>query len=220
MAAAAKSANIPEVAFGNPDPETGIRRMILSYGNTSVMIKETDTLDSLASQYLGSPDRAIDIATYNNIASLGDLKPGAMIKIPITTKTENMKNNLIFSRRDDRDNYGRDILLSDDGLMMTSTSGDYALTSGAKNLSQAILLRLRESVSKRIRLNAYGIRTNISDPTAGAAYIISSIELTVSRDPRVLSVDHIRFSSGGDYLNVSIDYSDINKSSRNSTGSV
>jgi hypothetical protein len=219
MAAAAKSSNIPEVTIGT-DPENGTQRIILSYGDTSVMIKETDTLDSLASEYLGDPEKAIDIATYNGVASLSDLKPGAIIKIPITTRTQRMKRNLIFARREDRDNYGKDILLSDDGSIMVSKSGDYALTSGVKNLSQAILLRLKESVSKRIRLNAYGIRTNISDPTAGTAYIISSIDLTVSRDPRVLSINNIRFSSGGDYLNVTIDYSDINKSSGNFAGRV
>jgi hypothetical protein len=218
IAAAAKSFNIPEVTIGNPDPETGAQRIILSYGDTSVTVKDTDTLESLANQYLGDPDKAVDIATYNEVAALSDLKLGDTIKIPMTTRTQKMKRNLIFARREDRDNYGKDIMLSDDGLFMASSSGDYALTSGVQNLSQAILLRLRENVAKRIRLSAYGIRTNISDPTAGRAYIISSIDLTVSRDPRVSSVDNIRFSSGGDYLNVSVDYSDINKASGNISG--
>jgi hypothetical protein len=220
MAAAAKSSNIPEVMIGNQDQETGAQRIILSYGDTSVMIKDSDSIESLAKKYFGDPDRAIDVAAYNGIASLGDLKPGDVIKIPITTRTQRMKKNLIFARREDRDNYGKDIMLSDDGRIMTSYSGDYALTSGVKNLSQAILLRLRESVAKRIRLNAYGIRTNIIDPTAGVAYIISSIDLTVKSDPRVSSVDDIRFSSGGDYLNVIIGYSDINKTGRNVSGRV
>jgi hypothetical protein len=218
MAAAAKSSNIPEVTVGNPDKDTGSKRIILSYGDTSVVIKDTDTLESLASQYLGDPDRAIDIATYNGVASISDLNPGDTIKIPITTKTQRMKRNLIFARREDNDNYGRDILLSDNGLILTSNSGDYALTRGVNNLSQAILLRLRESIAKRIRLNAYGIRTNISDPNAGVAYIISSIELTVSSDPRVLSVDNIRFRAKGDALYVNVDYSDINRANRNISG--
>jgi hypothetical protein len=220
MAAAAKSSNIPEVTIGNPDTETGAQRIILSYGNTSVMIKDTDTLESLASQYLGDPDRAIDIATYNGVASISDLNPGDTIKIPITNRTQRMKRNLIFARREDNDNYGRDILLSDNGLILTSNSGDYALAKGVNNLSQAILLRLRESVAKRIRLNAYGIRTNISDPTAGVAYIISSIELTVSSDPRVLSVDNIRFKANGDALYVDVDYGDINRANNNISGRV
>jgi hypothetical protein len=65
-------------------------------------------------------------------------------------------------------------------------------------------------VNKRIRLNVYGIRNNISDPTAGVAYILSSIDLTVRSDPRVKSVDNIGFTGQGDNLNVSVYYTDIN----------
>jgi hypothetical protein len=220
LAAAAKSAEIPDVTVGNPDPETGEQRIVLSYGYTSVQLKSTDNMESLAKQYLGDPDKAIDIATYNGVDSLSCLRPGDTIRIPITTRTQKMTNNLIFSRREDRDNYGRGILLTDDGFIVPSYSGDYALTSGADNLSQSVLLRLRESVAKRIRLNAYGIRTNISDPTAGVVYIISSIELTVNGDPRVESVDDIHFQSRGDYLNVNVLYSDINNSSGKAEGRV
>jgi hypothetical protein len=111
-------------------------------------------------------------------------------------------------------------LLTGDGRIATSASGDYELSSGAENLSQAVLLRLRESVARRIRVNAYGIRTNISDPTAGKAYILSSIELTVSSDPRVASVDDIRFTGAGDSMNVIVIYSDINSAGGNAAGRV
>jgi hypothetical protein len=220
LAAAAKSADIPDATVGNPDPKTGEQRIVLSYGYMIVQLKSTDTLESLAKQYLGDPDKAIDIAAYNGAASLSDLKPGDAIRIPITARSQKMINNLIFSRREDRDNYGRDIMLTDDGHVVLSNTGDYALTSGAANLSQAVLLRLRESVAKRIRLNAYGIRTNISDPAAGVAYIISSIELTVKGDPRVASVDDIHFQSMGDHLIVNVLYSDINNSGGNAEGRV
>jgi hypothetical protein len=220
LSAAAKSSEIPDVTIGNPDPATGEQRIVLSYGYTTVMLKSTDSLESLAKQYFGDPDKAIDIATYNGIATLSDLNPGDIIRLPITKRTPRMKSNHIFSRSDDRDNYGRDIMLTDDGCVVSSTSGDYAITKGPANLAQAVLLRLRESSAKRIRLNAYGIRKNIGDPTAGIAYIVSSIELTVKGDPRVLSVDDIRFSARGDYMNVSVDYSDINKADGKVSGRV
>jgi hypothetical protein len=220
LAAAAKSSEIPDVTVGNPDTETGEQRIVLSYGYTSVQLKSTDNMESLAKQYLGDPDKAIDIATYNGVASLNDMRPGDIIRIPITNRTQKMTNNLIFSRREDRDNYGRDIKLTDEGYIVTSNTGDYELTRGPNNLSQAVLLRLRESVAKRIRMNAYGIRTNISDPTVGVAYIISSIELTVNSDPRVESVDDIRFQSKGDYLNVNVIYIDINNASGIAAGRV
>jgi hypothetical protein len=220
MAAAAKSSDIPDVAVGNPDPATGEQRLVLFYGFTEVMLKSTDSLESLAGKYFGDPDKAIDIATFNGVASLNDLQPGSAILIPITSRTKKMTNNRLYARREDRDNYGRDILLTDKGFIVTSASGDYALADGADNLSQAVLLRLRESVEKRIRVNAYGIRTNISDPTAGKAYILSSIELTVSSDPRVSSVDDIRFTGLGDSMDVTVFYSDINSASGSAAGRV
>jgi hypothetical protein len=220
LAAAAKSATIPDITTGNPDPETGEQRAILSYGYTTATLISTDTLESLASKHFGEPDRAIDIATFNGIASLNDLQPGATIRLPITRLTRRMSSNHVYARREDRDNYGRDILLTDDGRIVTAASGDYELSVGAENLSQAVLLRLRESVAKRIRANAYGIRTNISDPAAGKAYILSSIELTVSRDPRVSSVDDIRFTGAGDSMNVVVIYSDINRASGSAAGRV
>jgi len=220
LAAAAKSSDIPDVAAGNPDPITGALRIVLSYGFTAVTLKSTDSLESLAAEYMGDPDKAIDIATFNGVASLSDLKPGSIIRIPITRRTKKSANNRVFARREDRDNYGRDIMLGDDGYIAASNSGDYALASGARNLSQAVLLRLKESVKKRIRINAYGIRTSIGDPAAGRAYILSSIELTVSSDPRVSSVDRIRFKGEGDYMDVQVDYSDINNARGNAGGRV
>jgi hypothetical protein len=209
IAAQAKSSEIPDVTEGSPDEE-GNPQTVLSYGYSTVTLKETDSLESLATDYFGDPDRAIDIATYNNVASLSDLNPGDGIKIPITTRTVKMANNLVFARREDRDNYGRDILLDDNGFIVMA-SGDYQLATGVQNLCQAILLRLREANAKRIRLTVYGIRSNISDPTAGIAYIISSVRLTVSNDPRVSAVDDIKFKGSGDALYIDVFYHDINK---------
>jgi hypothetical protein len=220
LAAYAKSSEIPDITIGSPDPETGETGLVLSYGHTMVTLKETDSLESLAVEYMGSPDNAQDIATFNGVASLRDLVPGDVIRIPITTRTVKMTNNLIFARRGDRDNYGRDIMLTDDGFIVASNTGDYQLSKGVKNITQAVLLRLRESNAKRIRIVAYGIRTNISDPTAGIAYIISSIRLTVKNDPRVASVDKIKFKAAGDFLDVNVFYHDINNADGNAEGRV
>jgi hypothetical protein len=220
LCAAAKSAEIPDVAAGNPDPETGEQRIVLFYGYTSVMLKSTDTLESLASAYLGDPDRATDIAAFNGVASISGLAPGDIIKIPVTAPNGKMRSNRIYARREERDSYGRDIRLTDNGNIVTSVSGDYALAEGVRNLSQAVLLRLRESVAKRIRINAYGIRANIGDPAAGKAYILSSIGLTVGSDPRVSSVDSIYFTGAGDSMDVSVVYRDINSAGGNAAGRI
>jgi hypothetical protein len=216
----AQSSEIPEVTEGNPDPVTGIPSIVLSYGSTPIMLKETDNLESLAVEYLGDPDKAIDIATYNGVATLSDLEPGDVIRIPITERTVRMINNLIFGRREDRDNYGRDVLLTDDGFIVASNTGDYELSIGVKTLTQSVLLRLRESNAKRIRIMAYGIRTSVSDPAAGAAYVMASIRLTVNSDPRVATVDDVWFRAIGDFLDIRVSYHDINNANNRTAGRI
>jgi len=221
LAAAAKSADIPDVMIGNPDPATGKQRIVLSYGHTCVTLKETDSLESLAMQYFGNPDRAVDIAVFNGVASLDDLQPGDSIRIPIPKQQANINNrNRIFSKREDRDNYGKDILLTLDGRFVFTASGDYALTDGVNNLSQSILLRLKENINKRIRLIAYGIRTNISDPVAGKAYIVSSVDMTIMGDPRVREIKDIRFKANGNAMWIKAIYNDINKTEVRTEGRV
>jgi hypothetical protein len=215
---AAKSDEIPEVIAGNPDPQTGEQRLVLAFGYSTVILKSTDSLESLAAKYYGSPDNAIDVATYNGVASIDELEPGSAIKIPILQKTRRNSNNRIYARPGDCDNYGRDIALDDEGYLQASPGGDYKLADGAGNLSQAVLLRLRESVNKRVRQSAYGIRTNISDPTAGVAYILSSIDLTLRGEPRIKSVENIRFTGSGDNLNITVDYTDINNAGGTASG--
>jgi hypothetical protein len=202
------------------NPETGMMKLVPIYGDQETILKDPDTFESLSAEFYGTPDNATVIAMYNGVASLDELNPGDAIKIPILAPLARHSLNRIYARPEDRDNYGRDIYLDSEGNTAASVTGDYKLTDGPDNLAQAVLLRLRESVAKRIRLNSYGIRTNISDPVAGVAYILSSIDLTMNAEPRIQSVDAIRFSGKGDSLIVSVDYSDINNAKGNVAGGV
>ena len=76
LALGVKSAVIPDVTEGAPDPATGEPRLTLSYGYVSAVLKDIDTLESLANEYFGDPDRAVDIAAYNGIAALNELAVG------------------------------------------------------------------------------------------------------------------------------------------------
>jgi len=221
LAAAAKSGDVPDAVFGNPDPATGEQRVVLSYGSSEVRLSSTDTLESLAARHLGDPDKAVDIAAFNGIASLDELELGAAVKIPVYRRPPNSGGrNRIYAKREDRDNYGRDILLSEEGSMGASASGDWALSCGAANLAQAVLLRLKESAARRMRLTSYGIRASVADPVAGTAYILSSVDMTVNADPRVSSVRDIRFRAAGDALHVTVFYDDINKTQGAAAGSL
>jgi hypothetical protein len=215
LAAYAKSSEIPDITKGNDS--NGVSKIVLSYGYTPIILKDSDSLESLALRYLGDPDKAIDIATFNSLGKLSDLIPGDIIRIPITKRSAKMRNNLIFAKKADRDNYGKDILLDDRGFTSTSNTGDYKLSKGVDTLTQAVLLRLKESVSKRVRLIAYGIKTNVSEPAANVA-ITSSAKLTVESDPRVDSVDRVQFKGKGDSLDVKVFYRDVNSESNTAAG--
>lgn len=215
----AKSGEIPEISLGYSAASQSTM-IIISYGYFNVNISSTDTFETLANKYFGNPDKALEIALYNGISSIDEIPYGKNIRLPILTRTQKSAQNLIFSANDKRDNYGSDILLNDEGYIVCSSTGDYALTVSSQNLLQAVLLRLKENVSKRIRLNTYGIRTNLSEPSAAVAYILASIDATIKSDPRVSSVDDIKFKSNGDRLYIDVFYSDINGKRGGASGAV
>jgi hypothetical protein len=56
MAAAAKSADIPDTTVGNPDPETGEQRIVLSFGYVIVMLYwRVDTFTRYLGGFLVAP---------------------------------------------------------------------------------------------------------------------------------------------------------------------
>jgi hypothetical protein len=219
-AAETKNGNLPGISFslGGQGSGNGKTSTTPTYGYQEVTLKGTDTFESLSTEFYGTPDKAIIIAMYIGVASIDELNPGDTIKIPILTPSTRHLLNRIYARPEDRNNYGRDIYLDSEGNTAASVTGDYKLTDGPNNLEQAVLLRLRESIAKRIRLNAYGIRTNISDPVAGVAYILSSIDLTMNAEPRIQSVDAIKFSGKGDGMDITVEYTDINHNNGSAAG--
>jgi hypothetical protein len=231
VAAGGKS-GVPDITIGSGDKQQDknpvvnangrylCSRVSTVYGSTPVTVTSGTTLESVATKYLGSADRAADIATYNGIASMDDLSPGDTIFVPVFEQTDAIQNNLVYALKEDMDNYGKDIAIDDAGNIKISQTGDFLLTDGSQNLSQAILLRLRENVDSRIRLSMYGIKNTVADPVAGVSYLLSSIEMTVSADPRVKGIEDIRFSGSGDNLYVEIDYTDINENVSTAKGSV
>ena len=231
VAAGGKS-GVPDITIGSGDAEQDsdpvvnangrflCSRVSTVYGDTPVTVTSETTFESVAAKYLGSADKAADIATYNGVASINDVEPGDTLFVPVFEQTEAVQNNLIYALKEDADNYGKDIGLDEDGNIRISQTGDFLLVDGADNLSQAILMRLRESVDARIRLSTYGIKNTVADPVAGVSYLISSIEMTVSADPRVSGVEEIRFSGAGDNLYVEIDYTDINGNVNTAKGRV
>ena len=144
------------------------------------------------------------------------------ILIPILEQKDVHYENKIIGMSAQRDNYGKDIALDEYGNLQLDASGiDFAFKTGKQNLSQSILMRLRENVNKRTRLTIYGIRTSIPDSeSAGAAYILSSIIQTLNQEPRIKELLGVSFRGAGDALKIDIDYKDIGGSRDTVSGTV
>jgi hypothetical protein len=180
------------------------------YGFFTIAIKSSDTLDKLAQDYLGDADLWQLIASFNGIQNENDLEAGSIIKIPVITRKPENYANRIYSNPEDQDLYGRDIKIADNGDFAVS-GGDLAVISGQENLHQALENRMTTAAGKRIRIGAYGIRSAIGDPMAVKSYLLSSIEQTVLEDPRIEQIEEIAFESKGSYLNIYIEYTDLNR---------
>lgn len=179
-----------------------------AYDSRKIRMSSTMTLDKIADKLMGSADYASLIAYYNNIQNEHEIEPGTVIKIPILSPDEANTSNRIYGVPGDTDNYGRDIAFDDNGDFAIQ-NGDFAVTNSVENLNQAIAMRLTTAAEKRIRLNAYGIKSQIGED-AVKNYLLSTVEQTVIADPRVSEINEISAQAEGDKIYISVDYTDIN----------
>lgn len=182
-------------------------------------ITSESSFETLSVKYYQTPDNAESIALFNKKASISDFNIGDVVKIPLLL-AKDTKTNFIYADTENRDNYGKDILLDKDGNFRVSNVGDFQQTQGVQNIEQSILLRLKENVDRRIRVVSYGIKKTISDPVAGNAYLLASINDTISADPRVESIDSIEYKGQGDSIIINVGYTDINGNTNQFSGVV
>lgn len=203
LTASSKSVDTPELI--PVLDEDGNRSIEVVYGNFEVVVDSTMTLETIAQKYLGDSGLAILIAAYNGVSSITDLAPGDTIKIPVVLDKYYNSENLIYTPSEETDQLGKDIALSDKEIQV-SVTGDFLLSSGTGNLSQAITMRLQENVDNRIKWSTYGIKNTIADPVASISYLIASINATVTDDPRVSNIENLRMKGIGDKISVAFDY--------------
>lgn len=181
-------------------------QVVVVYGTKAHRATESDTYAKLAQDYLGSPDLGAMIAIYNND---GDIQTGDILNIPLTNKQDSVQGNIIYPKAGEIDNYGRDIAINDNGDI-ADFHGDIGLSSNRSNLSQAIESRLSTAINARLRMQVYGIRASVGAPEQAQNFIVSSVSRTLEQEPRIQTVDKIKFSGAGDSLNLSVEYTDVN----------
>lgn len=209
--------SIPEVhvlpadySIGTPaiNPDTGEESeeisFILTYGEIEITATSETRLDVLAKKIYGSPDYADLIAKYNGITGDVDIEPGMKIKVPNINYTTTLRDSEIYSFTPDT--YGTDISLSDNGDLVLAEYNDFGSTTGEGNISQAIVLRLSESLGARIRVPDYGIKNGggAYDPFT-IAVLVTSIRETLLQDPRIATVYRFTFQQDGDTISLHFD---------------
>ena len=195
-----------------------------AYGLKTEIITDGTTFENLAVANYGDVNKAELIATVNNASSIEELITAGETRviIPILERKENNENNRIIGFAGQRDAYGVDIALDEQGnINFDETGYEFKLVKGKENLSQAILNRLKESVNKRIRLQYYGIKTTLPDePAVSNAYIFLSIIQTLQMEPRIKEILGLYFKMDGDVLKIDIDYTDISGDINNFQGAI
>ena len=196
-------------------------RLVMSYGYKVISITDSETSwDQLAQDYYGDSSLSYIVATYNNLPADKPLKAGQSVLIPNLNFAESKTaENEIYNSPDIKDNYGKDLLISDRDFGVYN--GDLALVDGVSNLEQALLNRYSTLVGARIRVEVYGIKASIGDAlNATSALIQASVHQTTVEDPRVDSVENISFEGKGDSLTVTVIYIDKNGAKRNFGGTI
>lgn len=181
-------------------------RVVVVYGSKMHRATAADTWDRLALEYLGDTSLGQMIAMFNDT---GEIRAGDMVNIPVINQQDSVKGNAIYPVAGEIDNYGRDIEINASGDL-ADFHGDLGIASKQDNLSQAIESRLNTAVDSRIRLQVYGIRSNIGNSSQAQNFIVSSVSRTLDEEPRIKSVDKINYDGTGDTLKLSIHYTDVN----------
>lgn len=191
--------------------DTGVNDTIRKvYGYTTTVIKDTDTWDGLAARYYGDPNLGLALAIYNGSNDkAAKLEAGYKVSLPIYSRSDsNDGSNLVYSSPDNRDNYGTDIEIKNDDISIYMN--DFVQISGTENLAQAINCRLQTALDSRIRNTVYGIRASIGTAADADSYLLTSIYNTVLEDPRIKSIESLKYRGVGDNVYVELVYKDIN----------
>lgn len=208
------SVNLETVIYVDED---GNDQYLIVYDHKTQAWLSTDTFDKIAEKEYGDASYGTILAYYNGVKKENELAAGTLIKIPIFVQNDKVLLNKVYYPPEQKELYGRDIQLSDDGNF-TTFAGDFKIVAQKENLAQGIVNRLATSVAKRIRLTSYGIKTSVGTPRFINNYILASMEQTVLADPRVATVDEINFSGVGDNLQAEVVYTDHNHTTGRAEG--
>lgn len=162
------------------------------YGFAKTKIIEGTSLDRLALDYYGDPERKNIISAINEIYSDDEMIIGTELKLPLFQPSTRYNQNLVYNiPNESLDLLGRDAKLDENGNFVFEESGDYAVTTGVDTVAQSIYLRLSEQRGRQVRNPVFGVLTAIGNPINNdipLEYLSTSLKETLLQDPRIIDV--------------------------------
>lgn len=188
------------------------------------IVSNDDTLERIASRFLGSSDRTLELITLNNLeppyidptgssTNYRVLNPGDKILIPTFGSTDTVSPNKI----DARVNYitrnltaiekffGVDLKLDEDFSLRFNNRNDYEFSYGTANAIQALAIKINLEKGGLPVYPELGVDIGIGEKAkATAAEIVTDIRTTILQDPRFASVSDLSIDRNGSALSLNI----------------
>ena len=170
-------------------------------GSRVVYVRETDTLQTLASQYLGDDTLWPYISQLNGIENNSVLVSGDEIFIPIFagSATTFVKDSYFFDTNLVKNAYGVDLHLTEDGDLEFNKANDLSIVGGVDNALQAINIKLNSAVGSALKHTSLGLsaQAGVANTAIAENYVKMHLRATVLQDPRVASVDNVVLRNRG-----------------------
>jgi hypothetical protein len=176
----------------------------------NVKINGGDNIQIIAAKYLGSPDRYKDLIGLNNLIPpyidptpieddpvrvSGVLRPGDIIKIPITSSTggpnyvpQNKDWPILNILADAEKAFGIDFKLTDDMDFAVTNTGEIDLAGGIENVSQGLGVKLLLESGSLKRHPEIGAGLQFGEKGIDLTEVNNRIISSVSADTRIRSV--------------------------------
>ena len=146
------------------------------------------------------------------------LRPGQKIQIPVPQSTAAVETVVDRTNVVEQNLFGNDVFLDTSGDLQSDFSGDLAIVRGLENMQTALIDRLTTNQGELIKHPTYGapIQRIVGQPGDRNALAIARLELigTLLSDPRILNVSNLALRKSNDVLNVSMNLSLIDETSR------
>ena len=170
-------------------------RAIPFSGSRSVLVRETDTLQTLAKRYLGDDELWPFIADLNGLTDNTLLEPGTEILIPIYAgdRVEYIKDRYFLDLNIVKNPYGVDLQIDNEGDIVFNDAGDLAIVGGVHNVLQAVKIKVESVVGSSLKHTSIGLASLPGSEGTDLAmkYIRIHLRSAILQDPRVDSVEDI-----------------------------